>query len=581
MPNKHEQYRSPDAPIPPETWSWNMYGAGVENIGREGKPERFPVPEPNEEQLLVRVDAVGMCFSDVKLIRQGGAHPKLYNRDLATEPTRLGHEATLTVLKVGETLRDRYHPGQRLAVQPDIYRDGMSTAYGYTIPGGLTQYHLIGPEVLDADDGAYVLPVEESLGYAETALTEPWACVEAAYTQRRRLEPRMGGTMWIIGRADDPTPYTFSEGLDAPATIVLTDVPDAVRALVEARQNVELVEHNGVAPNGYAALGESLTEGRGFDDIVMLDPRSAHAVAAAARLIARRGTFNLVGNEPLDGTPEVDVGRLHYDYTAYVGNPGPDIAASYGEARNRADLRPGGVAVFVGAGGPMGQMHVQRALELPAGPRTVIATDMNSMRLEALSRLFSSLADEHDRRLIPFNPSTSEGQSLSELVMQESDGRGADDVIVSVPVASVMAEAATLVASDGMLVFFAGVPNGTYAPLDLSQVYRDNAQYTGTSGSALADQELVLRKTLAGELSPNRSVAAVGGIEAAREGVEAMMDGRYAGKIVIFPQISGLPLLSIEELKERYPEVGAALGPGDMWSAAAEQALIETFWGEG
>ena len=26
---------------------------------------------------------------------------------------------------------------------------GRSTAYGYTIPGGLTQYHLIGPEVTE------------------------------------------------------------------------------------------------------------------------------------------------------------------------------------------------------------------------------------------------------------------------------------------------------------------------------------------------------------------------------------------------------------------------------------------------
>ncbi len=91
----------------------------------------------------MRVDAVGMCFSDVKLIKQGGEHPKLYHRDLKTNPTRLGHEATLTVMKVGKNLQGQYHVGQRLALQPDIYdRDGRSTAYGYTIPGGLIQYHV-------------------------------------------------------------------------------------------------------------------------------------------------------------------------------------------------------------------------------------------------------------------------------------------------------------------------------------------------------------------------------------------------------------------------------------------------------
>lgn len=121
-----------------------MYGAGLENMGRDGKPERFEVPEPGPDQLLVRVDAVGMCFSDVKLINQGSKHPELYNRDLAIEPTQLGHEVALTVMRVGSALEGSFQGGQRLALQPDIYQKGRSTAYGYTIPGGLTQYHLMG-----------------------------------------------------------------------------------------------------------------------------------------------------------------------------------------------------------------------------------------------------------------------------------------------------------------------------------------------------------------------------------------------------------------------------------------------------
>jgi threonine dehydrogenase-like Zn-dependent dehydrogenase len=571
-------YRSPAAPVSAETWAWNMYGPGVESIGRDGKPERLPVDEPGDDQLLVRVDAVGMCFSDVKLIQQGGRHPKLYNRDLASEPTRLGHEAALTVLKVGENLRGQYTPGQRLAMQPDIYVNGRSTAYGYTIPGGLTQFHLIGPEVLAADDGAYVLPAAASMGYAETALTEPWACVEAAYTQRRRLAPLAGGAMWIVGRPGDTTDYSFSRHLDAPATIVLSDVPAPLRGQIEAAAGDRtIVRRDGLSPADYAALGEELTGGRGFDDIVVLDPRSAEALSAAANLIARRGTFNMVGRSALDGQPAIDVGRLHYDYTAYVGGPGPEIADSYGEARNRAELRAGGVAVFVGAGGPMGQMHVQRAIELPEGPRTIIATDVNAPRLAALEELFQPLARERGRRLLTVNPA-GEGESLRDLVLRESAGAGADDVVVSVPVAALMAEAATLMAPDGMLVLFAGVPNGTLAPLNLSNVYLHNAQLTGTSGSRLSDQALVIQKTVSGALSPNRSVAAIGGIEAAQEGVRAMMDGRYPGKVVIFPQISGLPLTALTELAERYPDVAARLGPGGVWTPAAEAALIERFW---
>ena len=124
MEDKYRQYRYGPGNVPKKTVAWNMYGSGLESIGRRGEAEEFPVPDPGPDQLLVRIDSVGMCFSDVKLIRQGESHPKLYNRDLEKEPTRLGHEVALTVVKVGEELQDRYRPGQRLAVQPDIYQQG-------------------------------------------------------------------------------------------------------------------------------------------------------------------------------------------------------------------------------------------------------------------------------------------------------------------------------------------------------------------------------------------------------------------------------------------------------------------------
>ncbi len=580
MKEKFKEYRTLDYAIPGETWSWNMYGSGTESIGCDGAPESFTIPEPAAHQMLVRVDCVGMCYSDVKLIKQGGAHPKLYNRDLAANPTRLGHEAALTVVKVGEDLQDQYSPGQRLAIQPDIYINGISGAYGYTIPGGLTQYHLIGPEVLDADDGAYVLPIEDKMGYAETALTEPWACVEAAYTQRRRLTPAAGGWMWIIGSSEDKNEYTFSQYLDAPVTIVLTDVPVSVKQLVKDlhfQHNTNIIERNGLNPKDYAKLSGELTSNRGFDDIVMLSPQSAEQITEAAKLIAFRGTFNLIGQSKLNDKPELDVGRIHYHYTAYVGNTGPDIAASYGETRNRAELHDGGTAVFVGAGGPMGQMHVQRAIEMQLGPTTIIATEINQARLEALQKLFGPLASKHNKRLLTFDPSTA-NVSLEAFIAQETGENGAEDVVVCVPVTALIEEAARLTAPNGMLVLFAGVPNGTYVPIDINDVFLNNMQLTGTSGSKLNDQQSIIDKAVSGELSPNRSVAAVGGMEAALDAVKAMMEGTYAGKVVVFPQLSSLPLMGLAELKVTYPEIGELMGEELAWNADVERALFERLW---
>ena len=577
MGEKYKKYRAANYSLPQKSLAWNLYGAGMENMGKEGKPEPFAIPEPNDDQLLVRIDSVSICFSDVKILKQGGNHPKLYNRNLAVDPTRLGHEVALTIIRVGRNLASQYHPSQRLAVQPDIYQNGMSTAYGYTVPGGLVQYHCIGKEVLETDAGACLLPVEDGMGYAESALLEPWGCVAAAYTQRRRLDPKPGGTLWIIGRPDDLTEFTFSTGLYAPATIVLTDVPASVKKLASETQ-AKVIEKNKLSVHDYEAVSQEFTA-KGFDDIVMLNPTSASLVSQAARFIARRGTLNLVGTEPLDGLVQVDFGRLHYDYIAFVGNKSTDIAASYGEERNRCELRAGGVAVFIGAGGPMGQMHLQRALELPDGPKLVIATEISDERLQTLNDMFAPLAEKQHRTILYFNPNTAK-ESFHEFVMRTTNGKGADDVVISVPVAKLMEEGDSVMKPDGMLVFFAGVPNGTMGKVNLSNVYLSNAQYTGTSGLTIHDQASVMERRIAGTLSPGRSVAAIGGMETAAEAIQSVSESKYPGKVVIFPQIHNLPLTSLKELRDRIPEVATKLSEDLMWTNEAEEALIEKFWQE-
>jgi len=574
---KYEIYQKAEYPLPSQNLTWNMYGAGIENVGRNQQAETISTPAPGENQLLVRIDAVGMCFSDIKILRQGGKHPKLYNRDLVKEPGRLGHEVSLTVVKAGKGLKDKYHPGQRFAIQPDIYQNGKSTAYGYTIPGGLIQYHLIGPEVLETDEGACLLPIDSTISYAGASMLEPWGCVLAAYTQRRRLTPKSGGVLWIVGQSNDRRAYQFSEGLDAPETIVVTNVPDSIHDLLKSAKAKTIIERNDLSVEDFQDLSSEFTDGLGFDDIILLNPRSASRVSAISRLIARRGTLNLVGESPLDGLVDADVGRLHYDYIAFLGNPGPDIGASYGESRNRCELKAGGSALFIGAGGPMGQMHVQRALEMPDGPKILVATEINNERLAALKDRFLPLAEKKGRRLVVINPTQNES-ALRDLVDELTGRQGVDDVVVTVPSAKLMAESASLMNSDGMLVLFAGVPNGTLAPLNLSNVYLHNAQFTGTSGLTIDDQAAVLEEAKEGKLSPDRMVAAVGGLDAVLDAINGVIESQYPGKIIIFPQIECLPLMGLDELDKKFPEVAAKLDQGIFWTVESEAALFEKLW---
>ena len=577
MDEKFQNYIELDYPLPEKVMGWNMYGAGLENVGRDGSPELFPMPEPGPDQILVRVDAVGLCFSDVKLIKQGGAHPKLYNRDLSVQPTRLGHEAAFTVVKVGENLKERFTPGQKLAIQPDIYVNKVATAYGYTIPGGLIQYHLIGKEIFDADDSEYLISVKGELGYSESALTEPWACVEAAYTQRRRLFPLQGGLMWIDGPVNSEKTFTFEHGLEKPSKIYLSNTTSQVLDLVKNHTQAEVVEVGALAQDLVAAFALEKTNGKGFDDIVMLEPKSAELVSEVARQIAFRGTLTIVSDKPLDGLAVIDAGRIHYHYTTYIGTKGTDISAAYGEERNRSELLADGLLVVVGGAGPMGQMHVQRSLELVPGPKTVVVTDINDERLQALRQNGDPIAEKNGKELILVNTSK-EGIDLVETIRQLSDGKMADDVVVCVPNAKLMENAALLLGKDGMLNFFAGVPNGTTIQIDLNNIFLNNMQLTGTSGSSVDDQKTVMSKARSGALSPNLSVAAIGGLKQAVAGMDAMMAGRFTGKIIIYPQLPELPLLSLAEVADNYPKVAEKMGPNHTWNREAEKVLIEEFW---
>jgi D-arabinose 1-dehydrogenase-like Zn-dependent alcohol dehydrogenase len=295
-------------------------------------------------------------------------------------------------------------------------------------------------------------------------------------------------------------------------------------------------------------------------------------VSRAADALEFRGVLNIVADDPLDGPVEIDIGRLHYHYTAYVGTTGLDVAAAYGEKRNRTELRPTGVTLVVGAAGPMGQMHIERALRMADGPRAVIGVDPNAERLAQAEERRRPTAASSGRRLV-----MTTGADLPGLVRTESGGRGADDVIVTAPTADAVRAADAVMAKDGMLVLFAGLPVGTRASVDLSRAFLYGAQYTGTSGSRIADQQRVVQKTIAGELAPGHAVAAVGGMEAAAEGLRALMENRYPGKIVIFPQLRGLPLTSLADLAANLPELAAALGDGGVWTTEAEAILFSRY----
>jgi D-arabinose 1-dehydrogenase-like Zn-dependent alcohol dehydrogenase len=566
MSDKLTRYKEVKQPLDEKNEIWPLYGAGLDNLGQDGHAIQVEMPQYGPDELLVRHDACGLCFSDIKVIRLGEEHPRIY-RSMRENPVVLGHEVSMTVVGVGENLRNQYKVGDRFIIQADVWVNGVGYAYGYEIQGGLSRYGVIDQRILNGDDGNYLIPVQPTTGYAESALTEPWACVIAAYQLEYRTGLKPGGTTWIIGTPSGEQHYTISAGFDAqahPARLLLSNVPPDFKDWLLARAaelGIEVVAVNDLSQPPVDKV----------DDIVILGS-DAETIEKVSPYLADFGIVAVIAEEPLPRKVSIDMGRVHYNRWVYVGGRDPDIAQAYSRVPVRSSLRPGGRALFVGAGGPMGRMHVQRAIQVADGPKTVVCTDVSDLRLDDLRESFAGEAEAKGITFICLNPMNKEAyaQGLAPFKTE-----GFDDVIVLAPVPAVIEESAGYLAPQGVMNVFAGVARGTKVNLNLSDVYLRDVRYIGHSASTIDDLRQMLHQAESGELSPNRAVAAIGSLGAVKDGLQAVQDASFPGKVVIFPHIKDMPLTALPDLKEKLPTVYAKLKDGREWTVEAEAEFLE------
>lgn len=561
-------YRDGRLPLPAENVAWQLYGAGLESFGRDGSPATLPMPEYGADELLARVDAIGVCFSDVKLINQGSTHPRITGRDLVADPVVPGHEVSLTIVGVGKQMHDKFAVGDRFVIQADVYYHGVNLAFGYALAGGMEQFVVLGEEVLRGDEGCYLIPLQDQTGYAEAALTEPWACVIASYRIYPRRTLTDGGVALFVGQAT-PGAAVLPHG-PRPKRVILAGVGDTLD--VSQFNGAEVIKVGNLESSAVKALAEERTGGKGFDDIIIFGAADADLVEELSKYAAKGGVFSVVGDQPISRAISIDVGRVHYDGVLYAG--GKTVAEGYSSTRD-SEFLPGGSAWFIGAAGPMGQMHVEWAVSMKKGPSRILATDVDTGRLDMLKRKVEAIAKRKGIELIFLNPLEVGEEKVAEARQALTGGQGFDDIVVLAPVAALIEQASVHLGKNGVMNIFAGVPRGTMATLDLSATHMRGVRWLGSSGSRPSDLEYTLHEAEFGSLSTNRSLAAIGGINAVWDGVEAVKKAVFPGKTVIYPQIADLPLTALPDLKDILPKVYAKLEDGQFWTREAEAELLK------
>ncbi len=552
--------------LPDKILTWKLKGKGLENFGNSGKPDTIPFPEYSEDDLIAKVDAVGICFSDVKLIKAGDEHPRIRNRDLKKNPETPGHEVSLTIAGVGDKRKNSFKCGERYIVQADVFYKGKSVAFGYVLPGAFSEYVILGKEIIDGDDGCYLIPVQANTGYAEAALVEPWSCVVAAYQTKRRTCPGEKGIILFTGSKENQVELDLA-GLENHHFKTVYH-----KGLTESNRN----RLKNLAGKGGYILKEvqDMDSLSGMDDIVYSGIPGTEEFKRLIRVIQPGGIISIHAEKQDTGLIPVDIGKAHYRNIRIVGSGSGKVVQSY-RANTRTDLKPEGTAWFIGGAGPMGQMHVIRAAMTDNRPGKFLVTDLSSRRLKSLKNRIDQIPGSDKLKIIYLNTTELSKQEFNAFLDKEFPEMF-DDIISLVPVSSVIEQAVPFSAKEGVVNIFAGVNIGTFASFPMEVFTEKHVNVIGSSGSPLSAMKDTLNLVETGRLSTNISLSAVTDMYSVSIGVKALMDSTYTGKVVVYPHARGLGILSTEELAKRIPDLEDLFLNGKYWTNEAEKIFLSS-----
>ncbi len=558
--------------IPDQQFTWPLFGTGLENLGKDGKPVTRCVPEYSCDELLMRIDSLSLCYTDVKEVNLGDNHPRLKERDLQSNPIIPGHEVSLTVIGVGSDLREKYSIGQRFTLQPDIWVNGKSVPFSFGMDGGYRQFAVIDKRIMNGDAGNYLIPIPNDMSYAAAAITEPWACVEASYRMKYRMTLKKNGHVLFYGDKNNRSGYQIDEAWiakSAPASFYICDIPQDLKITLNnicLKYKIKFYEFSRSELETFEGI---------FDDIVLLDS-AVYEVSIFHEKLAKKSIIALLLDQSDNQKIQIDVGRLHYDDLFYVGTDNLNITDAYTRTPVDPEFKTEGTAYILGAGGPMGRMHVQRAIESSAGPQKILTSNVTPARVISLKNFFVPLARKYKKDILITNPISSpdEYKTIMNNILDEG---GVDDIEVMVNKPQVIEDACQYLGKNGIVNIFAGMKRGVSMSVDPWLIAGEmQIRFIGHSGSGLEDQKAVVDRCMSGELDTNLSVAAIGGLLQIPEGLQAMINSTFPGKIVIFPQIFDFPLTGLDSLDMVLPKVAELLGENNTWNNVAEFAFFES-----
>ncbi len=253
--------------------------------------KEIPVPEPADDQVLVQLEYVGICGSDVHYYHSGRCGSFVVDQ---TQDYMLGHECAGTIVETGKNVR-KLKVGDRVALEPGItcgkcefcksgrYNLCPDVVFLATPPvQGCYEEYIAYPE-----DMCFKLP--DNVSTKEGCLIEP---LSVGFHAANQGDVKVGDTVVIFGAGCIGLMTLLSVKAHGAGRIIVSDLSD-VRLKKAKEFGASDVIDASKCDNVIDEI-KRLTDGRGAD-VVFENAGSAVTIAQTPFAVARGGTIVLVG----------------------------------------------------------------------------------------------------------------------------------------------------------------------------------------------------------------------------------------------------------------------------------------------
>ncbi|MFZ7134630.1 MAG: alcohol dehydrogenase catalytic domain-containing protein [Eubacteriales bacterium] len=276
--------------------------------------QEVETPTCPKDGLLVKVDSVGLCGSDVRTYFYGHQH--------VTYPCIIGHENAGTIVEVGEKV-EGFSAGEKIIINPVLpcgecwycqkgwqHMCSDRLTYGHHIPGGFAEFMTVPGIGLEKGQ---VIKIPQEVSTDEIVIVE---LLSSIINAQEYADVTLGETVAVFGTGPIGCLHSEIARLRGAKKIIMIDINEERLKLSKNFSGTQFI--NGANVDAVKEILDN-TEGFGVDVAIIASP-SVQAQAQGLDILRKRGRLVIFGGVSSENPyTTLDSNKIHYNEIAILG----------------------------------------------------------------------------------------------------------------------------------------------------------------------------------------------------------------------------------------------------------------------